>query len=292
MQKKVEISFSDIYPFIRYARILDVSRGEYAALTAAYDYRLFYVTRGNGKMYLGNSVFELSIGDLLFWQPGIPYRMETDGNKSLQFIALNLDLTQSNKHRDYPFPPVKFAAFQPEDILELINFTDFPHLNEPVYIQGMRQIEETLHEIALEDRTRKAFFRERMSGMVICVMGSIARILALGQVERRNTGGKIDKVIEYIHLNYAKNITNAGIGKLFNYHPNYLNKLMTLYTEKPLHQYLITYRISMAINLIVESNIPLTEIAKMTGFNDYCHFSKLFKKRTGSSPSAFRQMSR
>jgi AraC-like DNA-binding protein len=291
LQKRVKLSFSDIHPFIRYARILDVSRGEYTILTAAYDYRLFYVSRGYGKMYLENSVFGLNKGDLLFWQPGIPYRMDTDGDKSLQFIALNFDLTQTNKHRDYPFPPVKFTAFQPEEILELIDFTDFPRLNEPVYIQGMQQIEETLQEIVLEERTKKAFFRERMSGMAISVLASIARALALGQVERRNTG-KIDKVIEYIHSNYAENITNASIGKLFNYHPNYLNKLMMLYTEKPLHQYLIAHRLSMAINLIIESNLPLAEIARMTGFNDYCHFSKLFKKRTGSSPNAFRQTTR
>ena len=178
MQKSVKISFSDMHPFIRYARILDISCGEYAMFTAAYDYRLFYVTRGYGRMYLGNSVFELNKGNLLFWQPGIPYRMDTDGNKSLQFIALNLDLTQSYKYRDYPFPPVKFAAFQPEEILELIDFTDFPRLNESVYMQGMQHIENTLHEIVLEERTRKAFFRERMSGMAISVMSSMARILA------------------------------------------------------------------------------------------------------------------
>ncbi|HWR24097.1 MAG TPA: AraC family transcriptional regulator [Feifaniaceae bacterium] len=288
MTKIINTALCNICPFVRYVRTMDVSYNEYPVLTVAYDCRLFYVTKGTGIMVLGGETYEVQRGDLLFWQPGIPYRMDTHGEKTLQFLAVNFDLTQSNNHRVYPFPPVRLEELRRESILERLVFSDIPRFNEQVYVQGMHQVEDTLHDMVLENQSKRTYCFERMSGMMVCVMSSIARRLALGQVEPQNSEHKIEQVIDYIRLHYAEDITNESMGRMFNYHPNYLNKLMVLYTDHSLHQYLLSYRISKAIDLIAGTNMDLAAVCESVGFQDYCHFSKLFKQKTGSSPRDYR----
>ena len=45
-----------------------------------------------------------------------------------------------------------------------------------------------------------------------------------------------------------------------------------------------------AKRLILYSDNNLTEIARNLGYEDYSHFSKLFKQKSGMSPSQFQKM--
>ncbi|MDD5603266.1 MAG: AraC family transcriptional regulator [Eubacteriales bacterium] len=89
--------------------------------------------------------------------------------------------------------------------------------------------------------------------------------------------------------NYEREITNKMIGRLFSFHPNYINKLMVHNTGKSLHKYILYHRISKAIVLIQSTDKSISEIAYKVGFNDSIHFSKQFKKVTGNKPMHFRR---
>ena len=53
------------------------------------------------------------------------------------------------------------------------------------------------------------------------------------------------------------------------------------------HKYLIDIRIDRAKNLLLNRNITLTEIADYLCFSSLYHFSNVFKKRVGISPSMY-----
>ena len=52
--------------------------------------------------------------------------------------------------------------------------------------------------------------------------------------------------------------------------------------------YLIKIRLAKAEELLKDNSLPIKVIAKRVGYNDAYHFSKLFKKYYGVSPSSFR----
>ena len=56
----------------------------------------------------------------------------------------------------------------------------------------------------------------------------------------------------------------------------------------PPHQYLLERKIEIAGILLKESAKPVKLIAAEIGFPDEYYFSRLFKKRTGVSPSDYR----
>ncbi|MDO4272183.1 MAG: response regulator [Eubacteriales bacterium] len=58
-------------------------------------------------------------------------------------------------------------------------------------------------------------------------------------------------------------------------------------TGKTINEYITNYRISIAKTYLKE-DVSLEEIARCTGFHDSNYFSKIFKKVTGMTPTAYR----
>ena len=55
---------------------------------------------------------------------------------------------------------------------------------------------------------------------------------------------------------------------------------------------LIGYRLDTAKKLLTNSNYPITEIAEYVGYLDNRHFSQVFKKYVGYTPSRYREITR
>ncbi len=282
------LSLRDIQPFVRYVQLLQIHPNEYPVFTRSYDCRLFYVYRGEGSLLIGDKVYPISHGCIAFWQPDIEYRMESDEG-GMQFLCVNFDLTQNHRDKDYPIPPDRSDLFDAARATEHISFTDIDALRHPVFLRDMQSIEDGLQEMKREYQAQKLFWRERLGGLMHAIVVSIARSLSHAALEGVRGDSFIDPVISYIQAHANARLTNEALGRHFNYHPNYLNKQMLLHTGKSLHQYLLTCRIANAIELLERTAMPIAKIAETTGIGDISHFSKLFKSKTGHSPSYYRR---
>lgn len=56
------------------------------------------------------------------------------------------------------------------------------------------------------------------------------------------------------------------------------------------HEYLLSYRLKQAKQLLVTTSRSVEQIAEQCGFNSASHFARAFRKSNGMSPSAFRMM--
>ena len=73
-------------------------------------------------------------------------------------------------------------------------------------------------------------------------------------------------------------------------HTNYLNRILKLETGKTTTQ-LISERIMQeARALLIHSNWPISQISHSLGFDEPTHFTQAFRKHTGQTPSALRQL--
>lgn len=57
----------------------------------------------------------------------------------------------------------------------------------------------------------------------------------------------------------------------------------------PPHQFVILQRIARAKELLLTSDTPLKEIAPLCGLADQSHLTRLFSRREGRSPGAWRR---
>jgi len=57
----------------------------------------------------------------------------------------------------------------------------------------------------------------------------------------------------------------------------------------PFSQYLIKFRMQKAAELLFELAHKVYEVSAAVGFSDYVHFSKMFKRHMGFTPTEYRQ---
>jgi len=60
---------------------------------------------------------------------------------------------------------------------------------------------------------------------------------------------------------------------------------MLIHTGMTIHQYVIQLRIKKALNLILNTDKSICDISLEVGYEDIHYFSRLFKKKTGYTPS-------
>ncbi|EGU29908.1 AraC family transcriptional regulator [Vibrio scophthalmi] len=94
----------------------------------------------------------------------------------------------------------------------------------------------------------------------------------------------------YIDQNLASIITESETARFFGYSSSYFSKLFYRHFGRTFKAYVTHARIRQAKRLLAEQKqSKITHIAYCCGFNDVAYFSKVFKKKTGTTPAAYRQ---
>ena len=79
-------------------------------------------------------------------------------------------------------------------------------------------------------------------------------------------------------------------GEALNMSGSYLSDLLKLETGKGAKDHIHSYLIEKAKTSLLNSNTSISQIAFNLGFEYPQHFSKLFKSKTGNSPSEYRNL--
>ena len=109
-------------------------------------------------------------------------------------------------------------------------------------------------------------------------------------VHHRVSAEKIycDAAVNYVRENLAGNLTVEGIAVFLGVSRAYLYKMFVFEFGKSPKQYINDMRLSIAKNLIKETNVCISEVARSVGYPDVLSFSKFFSSKVGMSPTAFR----
>ncbi|MBS0030823.1 chromate resistance protein ChrB domain-containing protein [Chitinophaga sp. 22321] len=86
------------------------------------------------------------------------------------------------------------------------------------------------------------------------------------------------------------NLSLKGLSETLQVHPAYLSREFSKYFDDlSFGDYIRKLRIDKAVQLLTGTGHSLTEIAYLTGFSDQSHFTRIFKKYTGKSPSIYKK---
>lgn len=69
----------------------------------------------------------------------------------------------------------------------------------------------------------------------------------------------------------------------------YFSRMFRASYNQTFLEYLTVYRINRAVALLEQTDIPVREIAPRVGYADANYFTKVFKRHTGVTPTAYRQ---
>ncbi len=97
------------------------------------------------------------------------------------------------------------------------------------------------------------------------------------------------EILNYIERNIEKPLSLKKLARIAGLNPTYLSNMFAKRMGVPLMRYCMQRRISHAIGLFRNNKLRLGEIALRSGFEKTETFTKLFKRHTGLTPSAYRK---
>ena len=96
----------------------------------------------------------------------------------------------------------------------------------------------------------------------------------------------------YIDENYRRDITLEELSGLVFLNTKYISELFKKELGVTVTDYIAGRRFEEARNLLLSSNLLVTDIAQQVGYNDPKYFTRLFRRYNGISPAQYRKLYR
>jgi len=110
-----------------------------------------------------------------------------------------------------------------------------------------------------------------------------------GMQNQKRLHKTVEAALEIIHSKYNENISLDSIAQEVFVSTSYLSSLFKQEMNINFLDYLHQYRIEQAKHLL-KDRLKIYAVAKLTGYQDERHFTKIFKRWTGQTPSQFQRL--
>lgn len=231
---------------------LETSIIDFQDLTFVYSGRALYIV--NGVEY------PLKKGDFIYITKGSHRQAYTYRDNPVQCYALNFDWDNQAAHApDLPFPTV-FRTGIFNELSDLYSELDSVWMEKnPGYILKSRAV----------------------------FMLILHKLLYIAHYNKRKTmiDPRVQKIKDYILMNYSKNITIGDLAGMVGLNTVYLGALFKKYNNCSIKEYLMRVRVNVSENLLCTGGYTVSQAAQLSGFNDIFYYSKVFKKHKGFPPS-------
>ena len=173
---------------------------------------------------------------------------------------------------------IRFKTNSPVLISRLDNIQNFSYAGDPKKTNAM--FDEVFRYFYSGD-----VFDSFIAGAKLLLL---INLISTGSSNRSNV---MSRCSQYVKEHYTDDITIKDIASSCSVSLSYLHKLFKTELNVTPGEYLLNYRIAAAKNLLINTNLPLNEVAVNCGFNSQSYFSDCFKRNCGISPNTFRKNS-
>ena len=99
---------------------------------------------------------------------------------------------------------------------------------------------------------------------------------------------RLNRVIEYIEANLDREIALTALAETAGMSAHYFSELFKQSVHTSPHQYVLRRRIELAQKLLSDPAVTVFEAAVRSGFTDQSHFTKIFRRVVGVTPTGYR----
>ena len=247
-----------------------------------WKYSIWFVWTGRGTVQLGRNLIPLRTGLCLWMRPGGTYNVEQDPEDRLGVTAVHFDLLDSEGRQVVPgqgFPPevhdlpdVMYADALLKRVVELLGEDDENWRGE-VPDSPDKEIATLLLSGLLRDIDMRS---EHLDYLQQDCATRVRRNTMLCLAARiRENSGEMPSIKELAD--------EAG------YTPDHFARVFESVLGVSPQAYAVQMRINRARQLLVTTDMSISEIADALGYQDVFFFSRQFKQKVGTPPSQYRR---
>lgn len=228
------------------------------------DFYLIYLVSGKIEFLGADTVTPLTEGDLIIYPPKTSYKYRCiASNENVRFFW------------------VHFTGSDAEKILKKYGLCLFPHVHKISINNHIDARFKSLFDgFAINDSFRESDLASLLDRLLI----EIGRVLST-----EGTGnGRLHKSVRYLNENFSESIKIPELAKMENMCMTTFNLHFKKYVGVTPTKYIIKLRMQLAVDLLLNSDLTIQEIASRCGYNDYNFFTKIFKNELGMPPTKYR----
>lgn len=189
----------------------------------------------------------------------------------------------SNKHNVVILP--KGQTYQihgdKDGFFPVINFECEGFLCDTITIVPTQNIAAVAKEF---EHIKNAFIHRKNR---LLIMGFFYNMLYHISNSKSSISNPLSSAIEFIENNVSSEITNETLAKACHLNQEYFRKqFKKVYGISP-KQYIIDTRLNIAKQMLCEGILKINTISEKCGFSNPYHFCRLFKEKTGITPSEY-----
>ncbi len=98
----------------------------------------------------------------------------------------------------------------------------------------------------------------------------------------------VTSAVEYINENYTGSIEQRDLVRMANMSATKLKRLFKLVTGLTITQYVVERKTDLAMHLLADTDLPVADIARKSGFKTPSGFATSFKRQVGMTPREYR----
>ena len=243
------------------------------------DVEIVTVKTGRMAYSVNGKVIYLDAGDTIFVNANqIHYSMSVD-NETATYVIFVVNPCILNAS----------VAVEMKAVLPVINNPNLPYLR-------FRNINEKTKEIyqivtSLPDLRRDPFqVTRKLFEIWDIILHQTTTYGMLDEEMLADTHTRVFKTMMfYIQQQYQNPITLEDISASGNVSKSLCNRIFHRFVGESPVSYLVNFRLRKAAEYLRTTSLPLSEIARKTGFNGASYMAEMFKRAFGVSPTVYRK---
>jgi AraC family transcriptional regulator len=172
-----------------------------------------------------------------------------------------------------------------KNLLACINNNERLRFSDPIIPAIARQL---TAESVREDRDDT-----HCNSLMEALLQQLMHLLKGKQVPQIDTTSshhqQIKAAINYIHKNLSDPLTIDQLAQFVETDPSRFRKLFKQVVGTTVRQYVMTQRLEAARDLLINTDLPLLQLADETGFSSQSHFTESFRKVYDVTPLQYRK---
>ena len=231
-------------------------------------YLIHYILSGKGKFSIGGEVYPLEAGYGFLITPD------------------ELAFYQAGEEEPWTYVWVGFSGTQAAEYIENIGLS----VRQPVF---KSDASEELYQIVKDMMEHNTFGlsndlrRNGQLGVFLSVIAEGSRVEKANEADRANI--YVRKAVSFIQSNYCNPIKVTDVAEYVCINRSYLYTLFQNSLGMSPQQFLTTFRITKATELLQLTALPIESIALSCGYRDPLVFTKAFRQMKKMSPSNYRK---
>ena len=167
---------------------------------------------------------------------------------------------------------------------------DFNHDNFIIFDLNkniaIKELMKSIIALGIENDTRKNNSIPQLFNILLTGLDSCISFKNLKFINIKNDD--LLPILNYINKNY-KTVTLNELSQKFRYNSNYISNKIKKSTGKTFKQLIELQRLTVAENLMIKTDLSVSEIAELVGYKNFSSLYRLFQTHLNMSPKSYKE---